>query len=379
MGPGRLPLGRTTVRADGTVTDLPDDLIGLDADAVLAAATASLVGLGVPADDAAETAATLIRSQLDGATGHGLVRLPVMLDRLRSGVTNPDPQLRVLHEAPAVLVLDADRGLGQVVAVRAMRRAVDRAARYGVGFVTVRESSHMGRARDAALVAAEQGMVGLVISNASPRLVRGPGSRRLLGNNPLACAVPGRERPVVVDVSPGVTTVGSIRLAALEGRPLPDGWGLDVDGNPTNDAEAAFAGGMLAIGGHKGWVLALLADLLTGVLSGGAIASEVGPTQSTDREQRVSHSFLAIDPAAMAGLGTVHDRLDDLRDMVVAAGGEPARLPGEGATNDVSGATMRVRPALAQAVVTALRADGSDITIEHLIASAPDAAQQGIS
>jgi len=379
VGTGGVLAGRTTVRADGAVADLPDERIGLDADAVLTAATVSLVGLGVPADDAAETAATLVRSQLDGATGHGLVRLPVMLDRLRAGVTNPDPQLRVLHEAPAVLVLDADRGLGQVVAARAMRRAVERAALYGVGFVTVRESSHMGRARDAALVAAEQGMVGLVISNASPRLVRGPGSRRLLGNNPLACAVPGRERPVVVDVSPGVTTVGSIRLAALEGRALPDGWGLDVDGNPTNDAEAAFAGGMLAIGGHKGWVLALLADLLTGVLSGGAIASEVGPTQSTDREQRVSHSFLALDPAAMAGLDTVHDRLDDLREMVVAAGGEPARLPGEGATSDVAGATLHVRPALAQAVVAALGADGSGITLEHLLVPITAGARQATS
>ncbi len=355
------------MRADDAGLPSSDASVGLDASAVLAAVIEALVDLGVPADDAVETAGTVVRSQLDGATGHGLVRLPVLLERLRSGATNPDPQLRVLHEAPAVLVLDADRGLGQIVAARAMRMAVERARAYGVGFVTVRESTHMGRARDAALVAAEQGMVGLVLSNASPRLVQGDGSRRLLGNNPLACAVPGRERPVVIDVSPGVTTVGSIRLAALEGRPLPQGWALDVDGRPTTDAEAAFAGGMLAVGGHKGWVLALLADLLTGVLSGGAIASEVGPTQTTTREQRVSHSFLALDPAAMAGLETVHDRLDDLRAMIIGAGGASARLPGEAAVRDVGGAVMEVGRTLAVAVVDALREDGRDVTIDDLL------------
>lgn len=363
---------RTTVGADGSSFSAPDGRIGLDVAAVLTAATDALGRLGVPADDARITATSLMRAELDGATGHGLMRLPVLLERLRSGASNPTPTLAVLHEAPATLVLDADRGIGQVVAVRAMEHAVERAQQTGVGLVTVRDSTHMGRARDAALVATDHDMVGLVLSNASPRLVRGPGASRLLGNNPIACAVPGRERPVVIDVSPGVTTVGSIRLAALEGRPLPEGWALDVDGVPTTDPQAGFAGGMLAIGGHKGWVLALMMDLLTGVLSGGAIAGEVGPTQSTTREQRVSHTFLAIDPAKLAGLATVHDRVDALRAMVIEAGGGPDRLPGEASAVDVATvpgrATVRLRPAVADALVEALRVDGDDVTLATLAA-----------
>lgn len=358
--------------ADAAASDASDARIGLDVAAVRAAIVAGLRRLGTSEDDADIVATSLLRAELDGASGHGLMRLPVLLDRLRSGASDPDPAMTVLHEAPSALVLDADRGIGQVVAVRAMRMAVERAARTGVGLVTVRESTHLGRARDAAVFAAERDMVGLVLSNASPRLVRGQGAGRLLGNNPIACAVPGRERPVVIDVSPGVTTVGSIRLAALEGRPLPEGWALDVDGRPTTDAEAGFAGGMMAIGGHKGWVLALMMDLLTGVLSGGAVAGEVGPTQSTTREQRVSHTFIAIDPAHLAGLATVHDRVDALRSMVVEAGGGPDRLPGEASTvavaSEIGEATVGVRPAVAAALVAALREDGADLSIAMLSA-----------
>lgn len=363
---------RTPVSADEPSSAESDGRVGLDAAAVLSAVTAALARLGVPEEDARTTATSLVRAELDGATGHGLMRLPVLLERLRSGASNPTPALTVVHEGPATLVLDADRGIGQVVAVRAMQRAVERAALTGVGLVTARDSTHLGRARDAALVATDHDMVGLVLSNASPRLVRGPGGRRLLGNNPIACAVPGRDRPVVIDVSPGVTTVGSIRLAALEGRPLPEGWALDIDGNPTTDPQAGFAGGMMAIGGHKGWVLALMMDLLTGVLSGGAIAGEVGPTQSTTKEQRVSHTFLAIDPAALAGLDTVHDRVDDLRAMVVEAGGGPDRLPGESSVTHVSttpgGATLHLRPAVADALVAALRLNGAEVTLLMLSA-----------
>lgn len=327
----------------------------------------ALAAVGVPNDDAVTIAVSLLRAELDGASGHGLIRLPVLLQRLRSGATSPTTDLLVVHEAPAALVLDAQRGIGQVVAVRAMERAVGLASINGIGLVTVRESTHFGRARDAALVATAHDMVGLVLSNASPRLVRGDGGRRLLGNNPIACAVPGRDGPVVIDVSPGITTVGSIRLAALEGRPLPEGWALDAEGRPTTDPEAGFAGGMFAVGQHKGWVLALLVDLLTGVLSSGGIAGEVGPTQSTSREQRVSHSFFAIDPAHLGGVAAVHDRIDDLRAMVVAAGGGPARLPGEASTVTVGGGVVEVSRAVAHALAEALVDAGLAVTLDDLL------------
>lgn len=346
--------------------------VALSADAVGAAASAALVAVGVPEPDAEVVVTSLLRAELDGASGHGLMRFPVLLERLRVGASSPVADLRPIHEMPAAVVLDAGNAIGQVVAVRAMERAVALARTSGVGLVTVRESTHMGRARDAAVHAASRGMVGLVLSNASPRLVRGAGARRLLGNNPIACAVPGRERPVVVDVSPGVTTVGSIRLAALEGRPLEEGWALDTEGRPTTDAEAGFAGGMLAIGGHKGWALALMIDLLTGVLSGGAVASEVGPTQSTSREQRVSHTFLAVDPAGLGGVEQVHARVDDLRALVVGAGGEPPRLPGEASAIDVDGAVVAVRPAVITALVDALVACGVEVTAADLAASSEE-------
>jgi ureidoglycolate dehydrogenase (NAD+) len=289
----------------------------------------TLIDADVPPDDAALAVETLLRGEREGATGHGLVRFPMMVRRLRAGLTNPRPELRRVRQTVASAVLDGDNGLGQVVLHRAMAVAVEKARAAGVGFVTVRDSNHAGRIGDAALDGAEQGCLALVGSNASPRLVSGPGARRLLGNNPLACAAPGSEHPFVLDLSPGNTTVGSIRLAALEGRPLPEGVALDREGNPTTDAADGLAGGMLGVGGHKGWVLALLVDVLAGVLSEGAIADEVGATQDLSKIQRVSHFMLAIDLAAVLPAGAFERRLDELRVKVAGAGGDAARLPGD--------------------------------------------------
>jgi LDH2 family malate/lactate/ureidoglycolate dehydrogenase len=315
---------------------------------------AALQAEGVPAADAALVVDTVLEAELDGSTGHGLVRFPLLVRRLRAGRYEPTTELTTVAETDGTAVVDGNNGIGQVVLHRAMLLAVDKARNTGVGFVAVRDSNHAGRIGDAALVGAAQGCVALVGSNASPRLVPAPGARRLLGNNPLAFAAPGTDHPLLIDLAPGVATVGSIRLAKLEGRPLPEGVALDPSGEPTTDATAGLAGGMLGVGGHKGWVLALLVDVLAGVLSGGAIADEVGPTQDLDRQQHVSHFLLAVDVGSLLPPDAFAARLDDLRDKVVAAGDGRGRLPGDRRAQRQPMATLALSPALRRELVDVL-------------------------
>lgn len=319
---------------------------------------------GVPADDAVWVVETMLRGEREGARGHGLVRFPLTVRRLAAGLVKPAPTLRRVQDTAGTALVDGDNGLGQVVIRQSMLIALEKARSAGVGFVAVRNSNHAGRIGDAALVAAENGCLGLAGSNASPRLVSGPGAQALLGNNPIACAAPGTDHPMLIDLSPGSATVGSIRLAALEGRPLPDGVALDRDGEPTTDAHAGLAGGMLGVGGHKGWVLALLVDILAGMLSEGAMADEVGATSDLAKPQRVAHFVLAVDLAAFLSPGTFEARLDDLRDRIQAAGGDQARLPGDRRAEQAPAAAdtpLRVSAELA----AALRESLEPTTAEH--------------
>jgi LDH2 family malate/lactate/ureidoglycolate dehydrogenase len=315
---------------------------------------ATLHDEGVRVDDAALVVQTILEAELDGSTGHGLVRFPLLVRRLRAGRYEPTTALTTIRETPGTAVVDGGNGIGQVVLHRAMLLAIDKARATGVGFVAVRDSNHAGRIGDAARVAAAHGCVALVGSNASPRLVPAPGARRLLGNNPLAFAAPGTEHPLLIDMAPGVATVGSIRLAKLEGRPLPEGVALDPAGEPTTDATAGLAGGMLGVGGHKGWVLALLVDVLAGVLSEGAIADEVGPTHDLDRQQHVSHFLLALDVGSLLPNEAFTARLDDLRDRVVAAGDGRGRLPGDRRAQRPPSSTLALSPGLRRELVDVL-------------------------
>lgn len=318
---------------------------------------ASLEHHQVPAEDAALTIETLIRAEREGAKGHGLARFAAMTDRLRTGLTNPHPTFARVQEAPGSAVLDADDALGQVAAATGMAIAMEKASACGIGYVAVRNSSHYGRAGDAALIAAERGYVGLSGSNASPRLVAEPGARRLLGNNPLAFACPGPTHPVLIDVSPGITTTGSIRRALLEGRSIPASWALDEGGEPTTDPERAMAGAMLGVGGHKGWVLALMVDLLAGVLSGGAIADEVGATQNLRRPQHVSHMFIAMDIQAFVPMEEFVGRVGELRGKVEASGGQSTHFPGDRRNAMDHDDDLDLSTPLVEAIDAALAAD----------------------
>ncbi|HXX36866.1 MAG TPA: Ldh family oxidoreductase [bacterium] len=262
-------------------------------------ASAAFQRVGVPAPDADLVADTLIEADLRGVHSHGVMRLPSYIRRLQAGIVRPETTLSVIREGPAFAEVDGHDGLGQVVSVRAMDLAIDKAQAAGVGFVGVRRSTHFGAAAYYVLRACTQGMIGMAITNTIPLMPPEGGAAAVVGNNPVAYALPGgRERPVVLDMATSVVAQGKIQRAAGRGIRVPLGWGVDRNGHPTDRPEVILDGGMLLpTGGYKGFGLAVVFDLLCGALTGAGWSSSVTgmALPANPRPQNIGHVFMAID------------------------------------------------------------------------------------
>jgi LDH2 family malate/lactate/ureidoglycolate dehydrogenase len=247
-------------------------------------------------NDVTPIAESLLEAELKGVETHGLLRLPVYLERMLRGGINRCPSIKVLHDSCATMLLDADNACGQVAGKKGMRVAVEKAKQYGIGFVGVRNSNHFGIASYYSEMALEEKMVGFAMSNASPRLAPPGGASRELGNNPLSIAFPVPEGypPIVIDMAVSVTAAGKIRLAAVKKEKIPPGWALDKNGKPTSDPGEALEGFLLPIGGHKGYALALAIDLLCGLLTGSEFGRNVGRIDEIEKPQKEGHIFGAI-------------------------------------------------------------------------------------
>ena len=288
-------------------------------------AARALTALDVPEADAALVAMSLVEAELEGQPAHGLLRLPFLLDRLRAGLINPRPVFRVLGDRPAAALLDADNGLGPLAGVRAVELAAERALAAGVGIVAVRRSNHLGSLGFYLRRATGLRMVGLAFTNTPPAMSPPGGRTPYLGTNPIAAGFPTSGDPVIVDMATSQVARGHILKAARIGEAIPEGWAVDAGGEPTTDPRAAIAGSLLPLGGTKGFALALLVEVLSGVLSDAAVGPEVtGTFVPADRESNVGHCFLAIDPEALApGFSARMDRVAaDLRELGGRAPGD---------------------------------------------------------
>jgi LDH2 family malate/lactate/ureidoglycolate dehydrogenase len=312
-----------------------DDRVYAGPEAVDAFVRRLLAAEGVPEDDAAVVAACLVRADLRAVDTHGLLRLPIYLERLRRGLVNARPALSPHRVTPVAAALDGHDGLGFVVATRAMAEAIAISREFGIGVVAVRRSTHFGMAACYVLQAAEAGLVSLVFTNASPALAPWGGREPLLGTSPLAAGTPaGRHRPVVLDMSVTVAARGKLRRAARRGESIPPGYAIDADGRPTTDPDAALQGVLLPVGGPKGSGLAVIMDIFAGVLTGAAYAGEVGNQyEDFDRSQNVGHFFMAMNPALFVPEAVYQSRMDTLVERIKASpkaeGFDEILLPGE--------------------------------------------------
>lgn len=292
---------------------------------------------GAPALHAEIVADHLVEANLAGHDSHGILRVLQYVDLIDSGLLIPTGQARVVERFTSGAVIDGQGGFGQVVAGDAMRLAIELAREAGTAAVTVRNCCHTGRLGAYSAMAAEAGLVGLVVVNAGggAQLVAPfGGTARRLSTNPISIAAPAANGPpVVLDMSTSAAPEGKVRAAFQAGKPTPDGWLIDPQGNPTNDPGQLYAdppGALVPLGGafaHKGYALSFMIDILAGGLTG---AGTCEPGRAYPGDGMLA---MAIDIARFTSLETFRQQVATLCDYIhespKAAGCERIYVPGE--------------------------------------------------
>jgi LDH2 family malate/lactate/ureidoglycolate dehydrogenase len=302
---------------------------------------------GVPPPDAAQAADVLAAADLRGVDTHGVARLRTYFDMLTLGRINPRPNVRVVRELSATGTIDGDNGLGLVVGPRANEITMQKADAAGSAVVSVSNTNHFGMAGYYPLRALEHGLIGWAMCNSTKLVAPLWGVERMLGTNPLAIAFPaGKEPPVVIDLATSATAYGKIENARRRGEPIPSGWAIDKSGSPATRPEQMIDGGALLplgstreAGGHKGYCLATMVDVLSCVLSGAnwgpfappfALRQEE-PSRSVGRG--IGHAFGAmridgfIDPAEFRR--QMDDWIQTMRSTRPAPGTPGVVIPGD--------------------------------------------------
>lgn len=306
----------------------------LNPDALRDFATAVYQSAGVPQDDAWIVADSLVQADLWGHQSHGLLRLTWYLARLRSGVMRAVTAPELVVNAGAIAVMDGGDGIGQVLAQRAADEAVARAKAHGVGAVAVRNSNHFGTAMYFTGRAARQGCVAFLSTNGSPAMAPWGGREKRIGNNPWSIAAPiGDGGVMVLDMANTLVARGKIYLAKQRGEKIPLDWAIAADGSRTDDPVAAIAGTLLPMGGHKGYGISVMMDMLSGVLSGSGFGMGVAGPYQADKRSGCGHLMIALDIAAFQPLPAFEARIQaqiaELKDAPRAPGVEEIFYPGE--------------------------------------------------
>lgn len=289
-----------------------------------------LTAMDVPEGDARVTADVLVTADLRGINSHGVARLRRYVNGIRDGMMIPDPDIQLVRETSTTTLFDAGGGLGQPVSHRAMDLALEKAAEYGSGFVTVRNSNHYGIAGYYAMMALERDFIGISMTNASELVVPTFGRDAMLGTNPISVAAPaGQQWPFVLDMATSTVPRGKLEVYERQEKDLPRGWATDENGEITSDTTRVLknlqeraGGGLLPLGGvgellggHKGYGLALLVDILCGVLPGAAYANRTYPKDEDGNPlpSDIGHFFGAIQVEAFRPLRKFKADMDDLQ------------------------------------------------------------------
>ena len=248
-------------------------------------AEAVFLKMGCTDSDAALATKVLLSADLRGIDSHGIARLVGYVRLWEIGRINATPNIKVIHETPSTAVIDGDRGLGLIVAPRAMEIAMEKAKQVGTGWVSVKNSNHFGIAGYHAMMALEQDMIGIAMTNASALVAPTYAAEKLLGTNPIAVAIPaGDEAPFVADFATTTAANGKLEIAQRNNISIPLGWAQDAEGNATQDANILKKGGALLPlgsekeqGSHKGYALGAIVDIFSAVLSGASFGPWAPP------------------------------------------------------------------------------------------------------
>ena len=292
--------------------------------------------MGVPRSEADLTAAILVDADLHGIDSHGVLNLyGTYIKGIQAGSINPTPRIRVTQGSPTTISVDGDKGLGMLVGERAMRECIRMAQEYGTGWATACNSTHSGAGAYYVRMAAAQDMIGIHCSTGGSTVAAPGGKGRLIGNNVIAFAAPGkRHGPFVLDMAPTMAIANKLHMLQWEGKRMPEGWAIDAAGRPITDPNVYFAteGAILPLGStpgygvHKGFGLLLLSDILTGLLSGDG-------GSMLRRKGEHSHAFCALRVDAFPTGGEFKVLMDAMVEKLHATptveGTGQIRYPGE--------------------------------------------------
>ncbi len=269
------------------------------------------VRAGVPPEDAHTEAEVLMWASVRGVDSHGILLVPGYVDNLLAGNMNPKPNIRVEMETPAALLIEADRALGAVVTVQAMKQVMAKARQMAIGWALIRNTMHQGAMGYYARMAALEGMAGITFVCNPPNMA--PYGARAAGvhNSPIAFAVPAQTHPpMILDMATSTVAAGWVNLAIDKGIPIPEGWAIDKDGRPTTDPTAV--GALLPFGGYKASGLAMMLAALSTVMAGNPIPEAIPTGKGTARRWTQNSVVAAVNIAAFTDVERYKQEIDHM-------------------------------------------------------------------
>jgi LDH2 family malate/lactate/ureidoglycolate dehydrogenase len=303
-------------------------------DRLLDFCAAVYASVGMPKADARLVADTLVQADLWGHQSHGVLRLGWYLDRVRNKVMNPVTKPKFVVDAGAIALIDGHDGVGHVLTVLATKEAVKRAKKHGIGAVGVRNSNHFGTCMYYTMMGARAGCVMFLTTNGGPAMAPWGGRKKIIGTNPWSVAAPvGKRAPFVVDMANTGVARGKIYLARNKRLPIPLGWAINNAGEPTTDPQEAIDGIILPMAEHKGYAIATMVDVLSGVLTGSGFLSNVHSPYKTAEKSNCGHLMIALDVKAFQPLKKFNARMeqfaDEIKAVPTAKGFDEVFYPGE--------------------------------------------------
>jgi LDH2 family malate/lactate/ureidoglycolate dehydrogenase len=297
-------------------------------------ATSAYLTLGLPERDARLIADTLVQADCWGHQSHGVMRTFWYAARLQSGAMQAVTKSELVVDGGAIAVVDGCDGVGQVIAAHAMSEAIKRAKLHGIGAVAVRNSGHFGTAMYYTRMASDDGCVGFMSTNASPAMAPWGGREKLIGTNPWSLAAPaGRYAPMMLDIANTAVARGKLYLARQRGESIPEGWAIDPEGRPTTDPIAGIAGNILPFAEHKGYAIAVMMDVLSGVLSGSHFGGDVIGPYVAEGRSGVGHLAIALNIESFRPLASFCNDMERLVERIKAVrrteGTDEIFYPGE--------------------------------------------------